>query len=163
MQLIIIAANSQNYYHFGYDACGNRNLREYNVIPGSPQRPNNQNNNDSASNITTNINAAINKIENLDSTSAKDNKNFKHESFLGERKITICPNPTTGELRIDISNLNPNNKGTIIVNDNLGKIIKEIKQISSSNFIDISNVARGSYILKIVLDGKSKEWIIVKQ
>jgi len=120
-------------------------------------RANPQNNDDSL--IYNNY--ELSKLENFGNTDSCTNNKF--ESLLGERKITVYPNPTTGELRIDITNFNPESKGTITITDMVGKLITEIKNISSSNLVNLSNTARGSYVLKLILDDKSKEWVIVKE
>jgi len=162
----VIEVKSQTYsqFQYTYDAAGNRIKREIIVISPSSPAPNTQNNNDSvgnSNNIANNIESG--KLENFDGSVTNEQESNKSESLLGENKITVYPNPTTGELKIDISNFNPDSKGTIIVTDMIGKLITEIKNVSSSNLVNLYTTARGSYVLKLVLDGKSKEWVIVKE
>jgi hypothetical protein len=146
-----------SYFHYSYDSTGNRVRREVIVIQHSPPAPN-IHNKDSLGDYVVSGNTKITKVDNLDNTPGND----KHESFLGEKKITISPNPTKGELRIDISNLNSDIKVMITITDMSGKVISIIKNAGSSNYVDISGAVRGSYVLKIVIDGMSKEWVVMK-
>lgn len=59
--------------------------------------------------------------------------------------IAIFPNPATNN--INISNLPLNNKSTLVLRDILGNTIREIKIISSSQNIDVSNLKSGIYFI----------------
>jgi hypothetical protein len=161
--LIGLVANSQNanlptsYFHYAYDSTGNRVRREVIVIQHSPPAPN-IHNKDSLGDYVVSGNSKVTKIENLDNTPGND----KHKSLIGERKITISPNPTKGDLKIEISNLNSDSKGMITITDMSGKVISIIKNAGSLIYVDLSSAARGSYVLKIVIDGMSKEWVVMK-
>jgi hypothetical protein len=66
--------------------------------------------------------------------------------------ITVYPNPTTGISTVSVSGLNAGNM-TISVYDMQGQIIMQKEElISSSDYstpIDLSNVAKGVYTVKI--------------
>ncbi|MFA6924934.1 MAG: T9SS type A sorting domain-containing protein [Bacteroidales bacterium] len=144
--LAITAVKSQNDYQYSYDVAGNRTCRAVIVLRNTPPP----------------IDSTKNKT---DSTQlAKDNKdNEKYESVLGEQKITVFPNPTKGELKIDITNLPSATTGLIIITDMQGRVIYENKNITSTNMLDISSTSAGNYVLKIIVDNKTKEWVLMKQ
>ena len=149
-------------FTYTYDANGNRIIREFviNNPPQSPLAP------DSLVDIVNNAEIIMPDVSqnNADTAKISDSDNGKpFESALGERKISIYPNPTKGELRVDISNFNPESKGTIYIVDMSGKVVYQNTNITASNVIDISHTARTTYVLRLVIDGKSKEWVVVKQ
>jgi hypothetical protein len=150
---------------YTYDDLGNRVRRELIVMSPSPQAPNTQDKKDSLSNYNLADNNKLSKFDDPVNSglNTKGDDNKKYESLLGERKVTVYPNPTKGDLRIEITNLNPDNKGKITINDVSGKLIQEIQNISSSNVVNISNIPNGSYVMQLVIEKKRKEWVVVKE
>lgn len=59
--------------------------------------------------------------------------------------IAIFPNPATNN--ININNLPTNNKSILVLRDILGNTLREIKIISSSQNIDVSNLKSGIYFV----------------
>jgi streptogramin lyase len=86
-----------------------------------------------------------------------------YETTLGEQKITVFPNPTSGQLQIDITNFIEGSKGYILATDMQGRVFYKIENVNSTNKLDFSSLAKGNYTVKIVLNNTSKEWIIVKE
>ena len=82
---------------------------------------------------------------------------------LSDMTFLVYPNPTEGNLNLKIENLKPESKGIIIVTDINGRIIFQSEKITESNTINLSYVASGNYIMKLVIDNKSKEWMVVKK
>lgn len=80
--------------------------------------------------------------------------------------ITVLPNPTHGELIIElngatIEQLNtPNN--VIRVWDMQGRLLFTSEPLRNSNLIDISNYDNGIYIVQLFFNGKSKSYKVVK-
>jgi len=149
MLLAGLVVKSQVKYVYGYDANGNRISRM--EVPF--KIPKDTVTTDSTANIT-------------DSAKVADNNqaNQQHfETMLGEQKITVYPNPTKGELTIDITNFALGSKGFILVTDMQSRIIYKSENINPTNIINISAAAPGKYIMKLLIDGKSNEWIIVKE
>lgn len=65
---------------------------------------------------------------------------------LIENNFTISPNPTNGLLQI---NLEKNMEGQILVLNHLGQVIKTELIQSNKNAIDVSELAKGIYFLKV--------------
>ena len=80
-----------------------------------------------------------------------------HETFNADN-INIFPNPTSGKLNIDIAS-DATSDVNIFVMDLLGQIhVEETMVFGKSNTnksIDLSNLANGLYIVKLVRDGQS--------
>ena len=80
--------------------------------------------------------------------------------------IKIYPNPTQGDLRIEVTGgnqdfyNNPNNG--IKVWDMQGKLLINIKSIGENNRVDFTTFSKGAYIMHITLNGKTKDYKIVK-
>jgi hypothetical protein len=153
---------------YSYDAAGNRYKRELidmsQSYTPSPPAPKTQKI-DSGSINYINKNNELSKLESSSDSdiNSKNTSKHKYESYLGEKRITVYPNPTKGELKIDITNFTIETNGVVTVADMQGKIIQEIKNLSTSNLINISKTPNGCYVLKIVLDGRIKDWLIVKE
>lgn len=146
MSIILLAATvvkSQNF-RYSYDAAGNRTMREVIQMPGAVPE------------IDTTYNDSTKLVK-------ENNYKDKYETALGEQKITVYPNPTKGELKIDITNLPETTTGLIIITDMQGRVIYENQNITSTNNLNISNASAGNYVLKIIVDNKTKEWLLIKQ
>lgn len=81
---------------------------------------------------------------------------------LDEHKIVIYPNPTQGQLRINIEGLNVSTAKFVIYNLR-GQVVSKKQTDSGQIDIDISDVPNGVYILWIDIDGKMSSWKIIKQ
>jgi hypothetical protein len=93
--------------------------------------------------------------------------NAFYEENLANAKIVIYPNPTQGELRVDILDIEIKSASYIDICDYSGKIITKQKNIGSTNILDLSQQPNGIYLMKISLkDAEQKEttttWKIVK-
>ncbi len=82
---------------------------------------------------------------------------------IEERKISIYPNPTGGQLIIQISSISGLKNSEVNIFEMNGKLLFNKKIFSEYSLIDISNVPSGIYIMKIYLDDKISEWKINKQ
>ena len=69
--------------------------------------------------------------------------------------LVIFPNPTSDKLNIDLSVLN-NKKATIKIVDVTGKEIRsiEIQSVNEKTQLDISDLPKGNYILKVISSGE---------
>lgn len=149
-----------SYYQYSYDAAGNRTQREVITFSPSPPAPNHNNDTTGPDSISGN-NTEFAKLDNQ-YDNGNENKPEKHEEHIGDKVITIYPNPTTGVLRVEITGIKPGNTGMIIITEMAGKTIRQIENISSSNELNLRDLARGNYILQIRIDGVKREWEIVK-
>jgi hypothetical protein len=83
---------------------------------------------------------------------------------IGETSINIYPNPTRGELNVDIAGYDLAQKTGIYLFNLSGKIIKQLSPINSSNnMVNLSDSPNGTYILRIVIGDKTNEWKVVKE
>lgn len=147
--LMGLIAKSQDFQYY-YDNNGNRTKRE--LIPFKKTQDT----------VVTDSTASI-----TDSTAVANNNQVtqqqQYKTILGDQKITVYPNPTAGELKVDISDFAEGCKGSVLVSDMQGRVIYKSENINSSNIINLSATATGKYIMKLILDGKSNEWVIVKE
>jgi hypothetical protein len=82
---------------------------------------------------------------------------------LGERKLTVFPNPTEGILRVVISGEMPAQPINVMLSDMNGKILQNFKTENLEFEIDITSYLQGSYMLVMVVDNKQSHWKIIKK
>jgi len=82
---------------------------------------------------------------------------------FGNTTVSVFPNPTPGVAQIEVGGELPESVSTIQVFDLTGKSILSTTFNESSANIDLSAYPNGKYILKIICNNKSKEWILIKQ
>ena len=105
----------------------------------------------------------------LKSTRNSDNKVDEEQNQqpfsdqLGDIEITIYPNPSKGELTIDIENLPEDPTGWIGVYDMSGKIVFQQTELENRNLVNFSSSDNGMYILRIVVEDDISEWKILKE
>ncbi|MBK6833201.1 MAG: T9SS type A sorting domain-containing protein [Bacteroidetes bacterium] len=76
---------------------------------------------------------------------------------LGE--ISIKPNPATNQIEISFAERN----ATLLIHDELGRMIAELKTQSAVNTIDVTNYASGVYTIKLVSNKGMSVTKFVKQ
>lgn len=86
-----------------------------------------------------------------------------YEEELSETKVTICPNPTRGMLKVDISGVEKFENARISLYDLTGKLLQQWAGISQSNEIDLSERTPGMYIMQVAYNGKISSWKIIKE
>ncbi len=143
----LVAKSQTPHFVYTYDNNGNRIKREFIPFRIVPVRTDSTANTTDSANVATTNQAA----------------QQQYEAMLGEQKITVFPNPTKGELRIDITNFAVGSKGLVFVTDMQERVIYKNENINSSNILNLSLVTKGNYILKISLNNISKEWVIIKE
>ena len=82
---------------------------------------------------------------------------------FGNATVSVFPNPTPGIAQIEVGGELPESVSTIQVFDLTGKSILSTTFNERSTNIDLSAYPNGKYILKIICNNKSKEWILIKQ
>ena len=117
---------------FGYDAAGNRISRTI-----------------SFSKSTEVLNDSISLIEPV-------------SEMMDEMKITIYPNPTKGQLSVEIINMPQEAAGEITIHDIEGKLMQKMKDVNTLSKFDLSNYPTGMFILNIRIGQKVSEWKIIK-
>lgn len=82
----------------------------------------------------------------------------------GSHDITIYPNPTKGNLLLEIGQLSSESEGNIDVFDINGRaVIGDISISRSRTKINLSNEPPGVYFMSLNLDGKTTTWKIIKE
>lgn len=82
---------------------------------------------------------------------------------IDERNVKIYPNPTQGQLRVDISRLDNGDKCILSLYTISGNLIFKDSNAGTTNNIDISNQEPGLYLLKITVNENASTWKIIKQ
>ncbi len=81
---------------------------------------------------------------------------------ISEQSVKIYPNPTKGNLVVELSGSEIKKGSVSIFNMSGRKIIQQ--QISNSRVtLDLSNYPAGVYLLKIYVDENSTTWKVIKE
>lgn len=148
-------------YSYDYDLSGNRVKLTYVIYtPPDPEEVERGSGTSFNQNVKSYNEANFVKPENEDE--GKEILPIKYEEPLGDRIITIYPNPTEGELKIEISNISNINQSQILISDLTGKILYNKEVISKITLFDMGSQSAGTYIMAVRINGKSSEWKIVK-
>ena len=91
-----------------------------------------------------------------------NDQNEIFEDSLGQQKVIIYPNPTRGQLKIEIKGYEQTST-IVYLYDLSGKLLLNKKQFDSTIPLDLSSFTNGTYILKIVMGDKTSEWKILKE
>lgn len=85
------------------------------------------------------------------------------EEIEEEKGLNVFPNPVNHSLYVTLNKeaVDEENR-MIIVFDNLGRQVIQTTAYQEINQIDVSSLANGTYILKLIYGRKQKEWIIIK-
>ena len=82
--------------------------------------------------------------------------------LLENRKVIIYPNPTKGQLKIEIQG-EDTEQITVNLFDVTGKLAYSQTMIDNPMLVDISAQPNGTYILRIIEGERSSVWKIIKQ
>lgn len=82
---------------------------------------------------------------------------------VGERQITIYPNPTKGRMIIDIQGGNEKDGIRVQMFDPQGKQLMNSALQPGKTTIDISSYPGGYYIMRITAGTKAKEYKVIKE
>lgn len=82
---------------------------------------------------------------------------------LGDKKILIYPNPTRGQLKIDIEGYQEEVYSGLYLYTVSGGLLFSKSPANSSMEVDLSDFPVGTYILKIVLGNYKSDWKILKE
>jgi len=94
---------------------------------------------------------------------AANHENEMFEDNLGEQKVIIYPNPTKGQLKIEIQGYAAETGAVIYLYNLQGTMLINKKPATSPIPLDLSGFSSGTYILKIMLGNQTSEWKIVKE
>lgn len=93
----------------------------------------------------------------------QDNQNDPIEELLSEKTIRIYPNPTKGNLAVEIEEYDYSTKGYINIYNLKGQLILKMDILNRTTEIDISSQASGTYIMNLDVDGQKSTWKIIKE
>lgn len=143
MSLILLSITSgiSQTITFAYDDAGNRVSRTINL---------------------SSTKSSANGSESEQFAVEEDKKFFTE--VLAEKEIKIYPNPTLGQLRVDILGYEDLNKNSSIqVFSSGGSLIYRTNTLSQSNKINLSSKPAGLYLMQIVIGEEKSSWKIIKQ
>jgi hypothetical protein len=130
---------------FSYDASGNRTGKNI---------------------ITLKAGSFISTVRDTVSADAMNGQITQPEIYsesVGESFVRIYPNPTRGELKVEIANFDFSLKSAIYIYNTAGNLITQQSPASDTNIIDLLRQPNGMYIMKIVLGEKTSEWKVIKE
>lgn len=93
---------------------------------------------------------------------SQDNDSLPRRDNLSLRRITIYPNPTEGQLRVEITGGGSFDGASITIYGSSGTIVYYTDEIGSVNDIDLTYSSRGIYLMMIRIDGETSSWKIIK-
>jgi YD repeat-containing protein len=83
--------------------------------------------------------------------------------MLGEMQVKVYPNPTKGQLSVEINGLPDDTGGTIRIYTLQGQLILEQPVSYSRTSLNIGGQPVGTYVMKITAGEKNTTWKIIKQ
>lgn len=92
----------------------------------------------------------------------KKRKLFFTES-LADKEIKIHPNPTYGDLSVEIKGYEDTDACTFSIYNMSGQMILTEKAVAPTTGVDIGSQPNGIYILHITLNGEESSWKIIKK
>jgi hypothetical protein len=134
-----LGGKSQNKINFAYDSAGNRVSR------------------------TISLGSTKSAIGGGGIAEFEEEKNFFTES-LAEKQIKIYPNPTRGQLRVEILGYEDLEANSFIqVFTSNGALIYKAGNLSQTNDINLTDKPAGLYIMLINIAGERSSWKIIKK
>lgn len=101
-----------------------------------------------------------------DGTRSSDKNNgenrFCSETLSG-KEIRIYPNPTDGDLSVEITGHEDSDRCTFRIFDMSGRQVVSATADSPVTRVDLTGKPAGMYVLDIVLNGKRSSWKIIKK
>lgn len=82
---------------------------------------------------------------------------------MGKQKISIYPNPVKSRLTVKITNLAETQTANLEMFSLSGSSMFKKEKITGSTEVDMSELPKGKYILKIVLGKEAGTWKIIKE
>lgn len=85
------------------------------------------------------------------------------EEQLGERKITVYPNPTKGALAVEMTGGDQKDQMSLSVFSSQGVLLQSIKVTTTITQVNMSAYPASYYILRVQAGDKMTEFKIIKQ
>ena len=91
------------------------------------------------------------------------NDSVIYHEVLANKEISLYPNPVKTNLTVNVKGYNQDAGGEYYLFDMQGKVLLHNTMRIESFQIDMSAYAVGNYIMRIVLDGESTTWKVIKK
>ncbi|MDR1090410.1 MAG: T9SS type A sorting domain-containing protein [Prevotella sp.] len=95
--------------------------------------------------------------------SASETESSFFTEELAQRTIKIYPNPTEGQLKVEVSDFEDCKSVNLTIVNMQGQVVLRKKMNSATDDLDISGKASGLYVLRINIDGEYSSWKIIKK
>ena len=82
---------------------------------------------------------------------------------LSSTRITIYPNPTEGDLRVDITGIEDFSGSELTINAANGAFLTRINPLQASNEVDMTTYKNGIYLFVIKINDEITTWKIIKK
>lgn len=84
------------------------------------------------------------------------------KSVINGKQVSIYPNPTSGTVTLQIKAEEPITEAKAEVYDMQGKLVFAKEKLAAFTSIDITAQPAGNYLLRVWVEGKRREWMVVK-
>ena len=81
---------------------------------------------------------------------------------IAQVEIKIYPNPTTENVTLEISNMEKLQTGKFTLYSLTGQLLQEHQVYSSTSTVPLSNLPKGTYILKVNINNRIEDWKVIK-
>ena len=98
-----------------------------------------------------------------DSSVVQDIDKQVYSQNLGERSITLFPNPTKGQLEVEITGKGIPEQSSIGLFTLQGELLLLSKNIRQANPLNLSDKKPGTYLLTIKLGNELSTWKVIKE
>lgn len=92
-----------------------------------------------------------------------DSSNEEFNEQIENSEIFLFPNPTKGNIFLNIKNLSPGLSSGLDLFDNAGRLLNKIEILTEHNTIDLSYLPPGNYFIKIRIGDCTSDWKIIKE
>ncbi len=140
------------YINYTYDLSGNQTKRQL-ILAG---------------NLPQSLLKSASRGDNIDyfeyaTAEFNDPVAVQTEELLGKLKITVYPNPTQGLLQVEIAGREIPLQSMIVLYNSASTVIRQIKPISASNYLDITAYPPGIYFMRLIVGEEVSVWKIIKE
>ena len=150
---------------YEYDAAGNRTLRKVielaspSFAPPAPQ--------DSLPNMNEGLQVPDGELQVTDYEFEVTSDELQPEQFFIEKiaqvEMKIYPNPATEKITLEISNMENLQTGIFKLYNLNGQLLQEHPIHSVTTVVSLAGFAKGTYILKLLINNREEDWKIIKQ
>lgn len=103
------------------------------------------------------------KVIQLTKSAVSNDSTYHFVDMVIKRELKIYPNPTRGQITVDIPAVENLKSGELVVYNLTGQVVIRKKIDSSTMLLDLSSNASGIYIFHILLNGEISTWKVIKE